>query len=129
MILLVTMALAGERPALVDDPACPMRSLKAGTAVLCDSVTMSLAKARFYAETVEWADGEHDRRTLDLAICEADIDALKGREAWWKLQAEKPPAPKLSPLAVFGLGAGTGAIAVLVGALSVRAVVEAPLYE
>lgn len=129
MILLLTVALAGDRPVLVDDPACPVRSIKAGAAVACDSIAMSLGRARWYAEMAEWAQAEHDRRALDLAVCAAEIEAAGEREAWWRDQATRPAPVTLAPWAVFGLGAGVGAVAVLVGALSVRAVTEAPLYE
>ena len=128
-VLLLSLAIAGERPVLADDPACPVRSLKAGAVTTCDSIAMSLAKARFYAEFVEYGDAEHDRRTLDLAVCAAEIEAAGEREAWWRDQATRPPVVTLAPWAVFGLGAGVGAVAVLVGALSVRAVTEAPLFE
>lgn len=129
VILLLTLAIAGERPVLVDDPACPVRSLKAGAVTTCDSIAMSLGKARWYAEIAEWGTAEHDRRTLDLAVCAAEIEAAGEREAWWRDQATRPPVVTMAPWAVFGLGAGVGAVAVLVGALSVRAVVEAPLFE
>ena len=129
MILLLSLSLAGERPVLVDDPACPVRSLKAGAVTTCDSIAMSLGRARWLAEFVEFGDAEHDRRTLDLAVCAAEIEAAGEREAWWRDQATRPPAVTMAPWAVFGIGAGTGALAVLVGALSVRAVTEAPLFE
>ena len=129
MILLLTLALAGERPVLVDDPACPVRSLKAGAVTTCDSIAMSLGRARWLAEFVEFGDAEHDRRLLDLAVCAAEIEAAGEREAWWRDQATRPPAVTMAPWAVFGIGAGVGAVAVLVGALSVRAVTEAPLFE
>ena len=129
MILLLSLALAGERPVLTDDPACPVRSLKAGAVTTCDSIAMSLAKARFYAEFIEYGDAEHDRRPLDLAVCAAEIEAAGEREAWWRDQATRPAVPTMAPWAVFGLGAGTGALAVLVGALSVRWVSEVELAD
>ena len=128
-VLLLSLAIAGERPVLADDPACPVRSLKAGAVTTCDSIAMSLGKARWYAEMVEWADAEHDRRTLDLAVCAAEIEAAGEREAWWRDQATRPPAVTMAPWAVFGLGAGVGAVAVLVGALSVRWVSEVELTD
>ena len=129
MILLLSLALAGERPVLADDPACPVRSLKAGAVTTCDSIAMSLGKARWYAEIAEWGTAEHDRRTLDLAVCAAEIEAAGEREAWWRDQATRPPAVTMAPWAVFGLGAGVGAVAVLVGGLSVRWVSEVELTD
>ena len=128
-VLLLSLAIAGERPVLADDPACPVRSLKAGAVTTCDSIAMSLGKARWYAEIAEWGTAEHDRRALDLAVCAAEIEAAGEREAWWRDQATKPAVPTMAPWAVFGLGAGVGAVAVLVGALSVRWVSEVELTD
>ena len=130
VLLLLTLALAGERP--VEPKGGPKAvEIVAGKplTVAWEGVALPLDRARWYAEMAVWADAEHDRRELDAAVHAAELQASKDREAWWQKQADEPPAPKLAPWAVFGIGAGTGALAVLVGALSVRAVTEAPLYE
>lgn len=128
--LLVTFALATERPVLDvgSDDLCPPRGLRAGVAFtpVCDGVALSLARARWSAEMVSWADETAALRRIEAATCTAEAEAGLAREAWWKAQAERP-APKLAPATWFALGAGTGIVTVVLSAVAVRWAGEVPV--
>ena len=132
MILLLAAALAGERPVLpegADAPCAPtfLRSGQVFTAP-CEGVVISLARSRWVAEMVPWADAEHADRLIDASVFKAELAAAAKREAWWEERAKAPiPIPKISPSGWFAIGAGTGAAAVVLGAVAVRWASEVPV--
>lgn len=132
MILAVALAFATERPVLdgVADDLCSPRGLHAGVAFTptCDGVALSLARARWSAEMVSWADETAALRRIEVATCAAEADAGVAREAWWKAQAERP-LPKVAPATWFALGAGTGIVTVVLSAVAVRWAGEVPVVE
>jgi hypothetical protein len=132
VILAVLAALATGRPVLDEaaDAACPPAGLRAGAAFTprCDGIAVSLARAAWLAAMVPHADEQVALRRLDAAACADSLAAATAREDYWRRAAEGPPA-RLSPVAAFGIGAASGVATVLLGALAVRAVAEAPLYS
>jgi len=132
VILLLSVALAGERPVLPEgaDAACAPTFLRSGQAFTspCEGVLISLARSRWVAEMVPWADSEHASRLIDASVFKAELAASTKREAWWEGRAKAPvPVPKISPSGWFALGAGTGAAAVVLGAVAVRWASEVPV--
>lgn len=125
MILLLAVALAGERPELADDAPKPV-ALRAGQAITpaWDGVALPLDRAKWYASMAEWADAEHGRLLMERASCAADADASAEREAWWRKQAEPP---KVTPAAWFGLGVGAGVVGVLTAGIALRWAAEVPV--
>ncbi len=127
--LLATLALALDRPQLDAAPevACPPRPLRSGAAITpaCDGVALSLARARWYAEMAEYADSVASLRELERQSCAAQLAVERGRADYW----EQAATPRITPAGWFALGAGAGVATALLGALAVRAVAEAPLYQ
>jgi hypothetical protein len=132
VILLLSVALAGERPVLPGDAdaACGVTDLAPGQVFTspCEAVALSLARSRWYALMVPWADAEHADRLIDASVFKAELAAGVKREAWWEERAKAPlPVPKISPSGWFAIGAGTGAAAVVLGAVAVRWASEVPV--
>lgn len=131
-LLAVAPAAALDRPTLDTsaDALCPPKGVRAATPVTpaCDGVMLSMARAKWYTEMADYADYLQDMRTLDTAVHQDALAAAEDRAAYWKALASAPP-PKITPAGWFGIGAGTGVVTVLLGALAVRAVAEAPLYS
>lgn len=124
-------AVALDRPVLdmAADTTCPARGVKATVALVppCDGIVLSMARAKWYTEMADYADYLQDMRALDAAAQHDALVAADERTAYWKALATAPP-PTITPAGWFGIGAGTGVVTVLLGALAVRAVAEAPLY-
>ncbi len=114
MILLLAVALAGERPVLADDASKPV-PLRAGQPLTpaWDGVALPLDRARWYASMVEFADAEHERLLMERVSCAAEADASAEREAWWRKQAEQP---RIDPAVLVGLGVLGGAALTLAAA-------------
>ena len=132
MIFLLTLALAGERPVLPEgaDAPCAPTFLRSGQAFTspCEGVLISLARSKWVAEMVPWADSEHASRLIDASVFKAELAAGLKREAWWEERAKAPvPVPKITPSGWFAIGAGTGAAAVVLGAVAVRWASEVPV--
>lgn len=130
MTLLLAFALATERPVLDAgaDDVCPPRGLRTGRAFTpsCDGVALSLARARWSAEMISYADEVSALRRIEGATCAAEAETATLREAWWKAQAERP-TPKLAPATWFAMGAGTGVVMVVLSAVAVRWAGEVPV--
>ncbi len=127
---LFATALATERPVLdIDaDTLCPPRGFRSGVAFAptCDGVALSLARARWSAEMVSWADEVAALHRIEVATCATEASASAARETWWKTQAERP-GPKLAPATWFALGAWTGIVTVVLSAVAVRWAGEVPV--
>jgi hypothetical protein len=125
MLALVALTYALDRPTLdtVADSPCAVRALRLAVSFAppCDGVYLSAARYRWYGEMVEWGDGTAKLYAIDRST-------WAERETWYqaRLTAHKPPTVTWQGVTI---GAGVGVATVLLGALSVRAVAEAPLYE
>lgn len=132
-LLALAPAHALDRPALdaaLDSP-CSVRALHLSVSFTppCDGVYLSTARYRWYGEMVEWGDGTARLYAIDQSTWKGKAEAWAEREAWYQLrlvEAQKKPAVTWQGVTI---GAGVGIATVLLGALSVRAVAEAPLYQ
>lgn len=133
-MILAALALAADLPAR-PPPAAPadgdctrVEPLRpVAVTRTCASLSVPPADFADLLAAESWGTAVHDACRVELAASADRLAAAADREAWWRSVAERP-APALSPAAWFGLGAGAGVLAVLGGALAVRAVAEAPLY-
>jgi hypothetical protein len=131
VIALVALALASERPVLDEagDALCPPKAVAAAAPAPCAGVLVSLARAKWYAAMVVWADEQRDLRELEAVTARVTLEAAEERGAWWRARAEAPPVATLPPAAWFAVGVGAGAVAVLGGAVAVRWATEVSVTD
>ena len=132
-ILLASLAMAEEtsRPILdrLSTDKCPAQDITAKVPYTspCDAVVLSLAQAEWFAKMVVYADAEASLRKIDTASFTAKLDMSKERADFYKALLEKPEKTPLPPAAWFAIGVGSGAFAVLGGAVAVRWANEVPV--
>ena len=142
MTLLLSLALATE-PAPVSAPAqpsrpvldeaatdaCPAMDLHAKVPYTspCDAVALSLAQASWFGEMAVYADEMRDLRHLDTVSLREQLKYADQRADFYKTVAETPKDPKMPAAAWFGIGVGSGIVAILGGAVAVRWASETPV--
>jgi hypothetical protein len=96
--------------------------------VTCSAVAVPTAEAADLLAIEAWSEHVADRYRIDTAALESEIAIARGETAWWKAQAERPVPLLQRPGVGLAVGAGIGALSVVLGGLAVRAVGEAPLF-